>query len=158
MEMLNIKHGNQVQQLWYDYNPETGIFSFENDIQIGTWSVSRLIKLGGPREGSVYKYDFRNFLEFVITDINGDSQVLTWNHNAGDKVLKAHWGDSTEEALLFFFEKHPVFSAADWEDYKYIPVLKAIKKIIEDDCPAKETITKISQLISTKKLAKKSSS
>lgn len=49
MEMLNIKHGNQVQQLWYNYNPETGIFSFENDIQIGTWSVSRLIKLGGAQ-------------------------------------------------------------------------------------------------------------
>ena len=45
MEMLNIKHGNQVQQLRYDY--DSGVYSFEKDIQIGDWTVSRFIKIGG---------------------------------------------------------------------------------------------------------------
>ena len=64
MEMLNIKHGNQVQQLRYDY--DSGVYSFEKDIQIGDWTVSRFIKIGGPKGGSIYKYDFKNFFEFVI--------------------------------------------------------------------------------------------
>lgn len=146
MEMLNIKHGNQVQQLRYDY--DSGVYSFEKDIQIGTWSVSRHIKIGGPKGGSIYKYDFKNFFEFVITDADGNSHVLTWNHNAGDKALKGYWGDTAVDALPFFFENHPVFLAKNWEDYKYLLVLNAIKKVIEEEKgSAKETVMTISQLI-----------
>ena len=146
MEMLNIKHGNQVQQLRYDY--DSRVYSFEKDIQIGTWTVSRHIKIGGPKGGSIYKYDFKNYFEFVITDVNGDSQVLTWNHNAGDKVLDGYWGDTAVDALPFFFENHPVFYAKDWEDYKYLLVLNSIKKVLEEEGrSAKETIKTITQLV-----------
>lgn len=146
MEMLNIKHGNQVQQLRYDY--DSGVYSFEKDIQIDNWTVSRHIKIGGPKGGSIYKYDFKNFFEFVITDVNGDSQVLTWNHNAGDKALVAYWGDTAVDALPFFFENHPLFLAKDWEDYKYLLALKDIKKVLEEEGrSAKETIMKISRLV-----------
>lgn len=32
-------------------------------------SLRRIIKLGGPKVSS-YKYDFKNYLEFIITDKN----------------------------------------------------------------------------------------
>ena len=129
MELLNIRHGNQVQQLKYDY--DSGVYTFEKDIQIGDWSVSRFIKIGGPKGGSIYKYDFKNYFEFVITDINGVCQVLTWNHNAGDKALNAFWGDSAVDALPFFFANHPIFSAKDWEDYNCVLTLKDINEVLE---------------------------
>lgn len=33
MELLNIKHGNQVRQVRYDY--DSGVYTFEKDIQLG---------------------------------------------------------------------------------------------------------------------------
>ena len=129
MELLNIRHGNQVQQLKYDY--DSGVYTFEKDIQIGDWSVSRFIKIGGPKGESIYKYDFKNYFEFVITDINGVCQVLTWNHNAGDKALNAFRGDSAVDALPFFFANHPIFSAKDWEDYNCVLTLKDINEVLE---------------------------
>ena len=146
MEMLNIKHGNQVQQLRYDY--DSGVFSFEKDIQIGDWVVSRFIKIGGPKDGSIYKYDFKNYFEFVITDGNGMCQVLTWNHNAGDKALCAYWGDSAVDALPYFFANHPVFSAKDWEEYKYVLAIKCIGESLENmNRSAKDKIDAIASII-----------
>ena len=148
MEMINLKHGNQVQQLRYDY--DSSVYSFEKDIKIGTWIVSRHIKICGPKE-SIYKYNFKNFFEFVITDVNGTSQVLTWNHNAGDKVLISYWGDSAVDSLPFFFENHPVFFSKDWEDYKYALALNAIKDAIsEEGRSAEETIKIIACLVDVK--------
>lgn len=146
MEILNIIVGNHVQQVGYEY--DSGIYTFEKDIHIGEWVVSRLIKIGGPKGGSIYKYDFRNYFEFVITDANGSGRILTWNHNAGDNNLKRFWGNTVVDALPFFFENHPVFSARDWEDYKYLLALRSIKKVLDEKgLSAKETITKISNLI-----------
>lgn len=146
MEMLNIQHGNQVQQLRYEY--DSGVYSFENDIQIGDWTVSRFIKIGGPKGGSIYKYDFKNFFEFVITDGNGVCQVLTWNHNAGDKALGAYWGNSAVDALPYFFANHPVFSAENWEGYNYVLALKCIGESLENQTlSAKEKINAITSII-----------
>lgn len=148
MKMINIKHGNQVQQLRYDFDSD--VYSFEKDFKIRTWNVSRHIKKCGPKE-STYKYDFKNFFEFVITDVNGTAQVLTWNYNAGDKVLNSYWGDSAVDALPFFFENHPIFFAKDWDDYKYALALNAIKDAIgKEGCSAEETVKTIARLVDVK--------
>lgn len=131
MGILNITNGNQVQQLSYDYYDS--VYTFEKDIQIGDWVVSRFIKIGGPRDGSIYKYDYKNFFEFVISDRNGVCQVLTWNHNAGDEALCAFWGQSAVDALPHFFANHPIFSANDWEEYKYVLALKSIANYLENE-------------------------
>lgn len=65
------------------------------------------------------KYNFKNFFEFVIMDVNGISQVLIWDHNAGDKILK------------------------DWEDYKYALALNAIKDAINEEGHSVEEAIKI---------------
>lgn len=147
MALLNIQHGNQAQQIRYEY--DSGIYTFESDIQIGSWKVSRFIKIGGKTGGSIYKYDFKRFFEFVVTDVNGVCQVLTWNHNDGDKALEAYWGDSAVDALPFFFANHPIFFAKDWEDYKSMRTINDINEILKDnELSADGKIKAIKKLIS----------
>ena len=114
MKIINIQNGNDVQQLSYDY--ESGVYTFENDIVMGEWKVGRIILIGGP-ESSIYKHDFRNYFEFVLTDCTGESHPLRWHFNGGDEVLDAYWGDNAAESLPHFFATHPVFTAKDWNDY-----------------------------------------
>lgn len=137
MHLLNIVHDKKAQQLRYDYDSETGVYTFESDIIIGEWTVSRIIKIGGPRT-SAYKYDFKNYFEFVITDRNGDSQILTWHHNSGDDMLAGTWaGDTSADALPYFFAEHPVFTAVDWKDYKSVTAIKEVGRILKkEDCSA----------------------
>ena len=130
MDLINVKNGTHVLQCFYTY--ENGIYSFEKDIQIGDWIVSRYIKLCGPTS-SPYKYDFRNYFELVITDCNGESRTFTWNPNIGCKYLKAYRdGDSTADALPYFFAKHPLFSSKDWKDYENVDTLRDIELIFQD--------------------------
>lgn len=145
MKILNIILGKKVQQLRYEY--DAGVYSFEEDLKVGDWIVSRIIKVCGP-SCSVYKYDFKNYFEFAITDCHGESRILTWNHNAGDNNLKAYWSDSEEDAIPFFFANHPIFSSKDWKDYESVITLKAIERIIQDKSISSGTkVLRITSLI-----------
>lgn len=115
MKLINIPVGGKVLQLFWEY--DDGVYTLQSDIKKGDWIVGKVVKIGGPRS-SIYKYDFRNYFEFVVTDVNNESRVLTWYYNGGDEVLEAYTGrDAAIYALPFFFQNHPIFQCKDWDDY-----------------------------------------
>ena len=72
---VNVPVNGKMEQLHYQYDDGAAdYFIFDKDIQIGEWTVKKVIKLGGPRSSS-YKYDFKNYLEFLILDKNGVSRT-----------------------------------------------------------------------------------
>lgn len=124
------------------------MYILENNLEIGNWTVNKNIKLCGPKGTSIYKYDFRVYMEFVITDQNGEARILDWNHNAGDKALHAYTGNSAMDALPLFFSKHPIFDAEDWDDYTNVMAIKDIEEVIEKESwSATQKVAEIKKIV-----------
>lgn len=131
MNSINIKTGKTVLQTQYEYND--GTYEFPDDFVIGSWTVKRLIQLKGPKS-SVYKYDFKNCLEFVISDKHGEEKIIRWYHNSGDELLRGHISDeSSVECLSFFFCNHPIFKSIDWEDANSTVQVQKIRELLKDN-------------------------
>lgn len=77
---MNIQHGRSLMQAVFEYDEDMFAYRFEDDIKLGDWTIAKIVRIGGPKT-SIYKYDFKNYLEFVITDKCGESRVKQYYHN-----------------------------------------------------------------------------
>ena len=123
MEIINIKYESKLIQIPYEYSD--GVIKLAEDIVIGNWVIKRIVKIGGPIF-SRYKYDFKNYLEFVICDEEGFERIQTWYHNSGDNLLDAYWAEYSD-TISYFIENHPIFKSQNWKDYDAGNILKKIK-------------------------------
>lgn len=123
-----------MKQLHYQYDDEAAAYIFDEDIRVGEWIIGKIIKIGGPRT-SVYKYDFKNYLEFVILDKNGVSRIKSWFYNDyynEDSELGAfsHEG-GVIYSVAYFCKEYPAFKCSDWNEYDASVKLKEIQTILE---------------------------
>lgn len=135
MQLMNIQRGHSFVQAIFEYDKDLGCYRFENDIRLGDWSVATIVRIGGPTT-SVYKYDYKNYLEFVITDKHGESRIKQYYHNLfSDEMLitKEYDDDLSQRGVRLFLENHPIFDAQDWRDYDASILISAIKKIVNSD-------------------------
>lgn len=129
---VNVSINNNVHQLHYQYDDETAVYVFDEDVRIGEWTIKNIVKLGGPR-CSQYKYDFDNYLELVLTDKDGVSKKEQWFYNTDRSLCLYKQNVFMPESFAYFCEKHPIFCCQNWEDYLAYVNLKAIQSIIEND-------------------------
>ncbi len=150
MELINIQvSSNKVTTLCYEYKDRQ--YLFDSDICVNGWTISRAIAIKGP-SSSCYKYDYRNYLEFIITDPNGDQKIKTWFHNKGDNELKSYWAEyNLSEAIKFYIENSPIFNCKNWVDYEDSLIIKDISSIIEDETSNSSAIERIIDLLQSKK-------
>lgn len=135
MEMMNIQHGPSIIQVTYEYDKEMRAFHFKDDIKIGYWTVLKNIRIGGP-ETSIYKYDFNNYLEFVIIDKRGESRIKQYYYNCfSDEIIvnQSYDDDISQRGIRLFLENHPLFDCIDWNDYDASAVISKIKETVNSD-------------------------
>lgn len=150
MPILNIPVKGDVIQINCEYQERC--FIFAEDIKNGEWTVKKVIKVGGPQY-SIYKFDFRNYLEFVLIDINGEARTLSWYHNCGDVLLRSYQGeDGAIDSIPFFFKEHPVFKCQDWKDFEVVSKLLKIENILSyASVSNQEKLNKIVEVLQLKK-------
>ena len=141
MEYLNIILPND-HVLTLEYIYANSAYQFNQDIEFSRWTIHRIIKHGGPKT-SFYKYDFKNYLEFVITDANGISRIKRYFYNRGDKEISAYWSDSIVEAIPHYIKNSMVFQCKDWTDYDACIILAEIEKIINNNSSRQEKLEQI---------------
>lgn len=135
MELMNIQHGLSIIQVTYEYDKEMRAFHFKDDIRIGYWTVLKNIRLGGP-ETSIYKYEFKNYLEFVIVDKHGESRIKQFYYNCNSEftTTKPYDDDDiSQSGIRRFLENHPLFDCIDWNDYDASAVISRIKITVNSD-------------------------
>lgn len=141
MEYLNIILPNN-HTLTLEYNLVNSAYLFNQDIEFSGWTIHKIIKRGGPKE-SIYKHDFKNYLEFIITDANGISRIKRYFYNGGDEEVPAYWSDSIVEAIPHYIKKSMVFQCKDWTDYDACIILAEIEKIINNNSSRQEKLEQI---------------
>ena len=131
---INISISNGVQQFHYRYDDEAAVYIFDEDICIGEWTIKNIVKLGGPKI-SAYKYDFKNYLEFVIIDKNGIFRTKVWFYNDyyhPDFEIGEYCHEGGPiYSVAYFCKEYPAFKSLDWNDYDASVKLKEIQKILE---------------------------
>lgn len=128
MSLLNIPVRGDVLQLNCEHQEMSYVLA--EDVKNGDWTVKKAIRVGGPQY-SRYKYDYNQYLEFVLIDRNGEARTLKWYHNGGDAFLRGFQsGDGTIDCIPFFFKEHPVFKCQDWKDYETVSKLLEIENIL----------------------------
>lgn len=151
MEYINLQIApDKVMILAYKYEYPT--FIFENDIEIKGWIIGKIIKIGGPRF-STYKYDFKRYLEFVITDPNGVQKVKKWFCHNGDDEMSAYWDTYNNDlsgTICYYLKNSPIFGCADWEDYDACRIIHKVKAYL--DAP-QSNYAKVKSIIKTLKQA-----
>lgn len=150
MPILNIPVQGDVIQINCKY--QDMCFILAEDVKNGDWTVKKVIKVGGPQY-SRYKHDYRNYLEFVLIDINGETRALSWYHNSGDVLLRSYQGeDGPIDSIPFFFKEHPVFKCQDWKDFETVSKLLEIEKILSyTSVGNQEKLNKIVEVLQLKK-------
>lgn len=149
MELMNIQHGLSTIQVTYEYDKEMRAFHFKDDIKIGYWTVLKKIRLGGP-ETSIYKYEFKNYLEFVIIDKRGESRIkqFYYNDNSEFTTTKPYDDNISQRGIRLFLENHPLFDCIDWNDYDASAIISKIKETVNsDNMNNDEKIDKIRSLL-----------
>lgn len=157
MELINIKNGNEVQQVYYEFDNESGVFTFDKDIQIGEWTVKKNIKIACPKDNlkpiGNGRYLYKNnglSLEFVLIDPNRKMEVFnSLPEPKKMSVIKYWWSyDEIVASLVTFLSDNPLFSASSMEDYNNEVLLKEIVKVADkDSITATERINRIARLI-----------
>lgn len=135
MELMNIQHGLSIIQVTYEYDKEMRAFHFKDDIKIGYWTVLKNIRLGGP-ETSIYKYEFKNYLEFVIIDKREESRIKQFYYNCNSEftTTKPYYDDDiSQSGIRRFLENHPLFDSIDWNDYDASAIISDIKETVNSD-------------------------
>lgn len=135
---------NRVLTLGYNYADST--YVFEQDIEFKGWIISKIIKQGGPKR-SRYKYDFKNYFEFVITDSNGISRIKRYFYNEGDDEVFAYDGECSVEAIPYYIKSSLIFQCKDWADYDACEILMTIKKITNKDISKQEQLEQIKPVL-----------
>lgn len=151
MELMNIEYGKKVIHIEYEYEETQRRYIFAEDIKLGNWTIYKQITIGGPRS-SPYKYDFKNYAEFTITDKHGESRIKRHYYNSCAIKIKTgnDYADSVAEyGVRLFLENHPIFEAKDWADYDVIEQLSAIEGILSDT-----TATNFDKLVKIRELFK----
>ena len=72
--------------------------------------LKNIVKLGGPRS-SIYKYDFKNYLEFVIVDKKEINRTKEWYYH-GDSEVNIYGCDGGSHYALEFFSVNTLSSSA----------------------------------------------
>ena len=133
MNYLNITlQHDKVLTVGYDREDTSNSIVFEKDILVSDWTINRIIQVGGPRYSS-YKYDWNNYLEFVITDRNGTQRIKRYHYNGGshnDNVGVYVSGVSQIESIAYFIKNSSIFICEDWEDFDAYVILANVKNII----------------------------
>ena len=135
MELMNIQHGLSIIQVTYEYDKEMRAFHFKDDIRIGYWTVLKNIRLGGP-ETSIYKYEFKNYLEFVILDKRGESRIKQFYYNCNSEftTTKPYDDDDiSQSGIRRFLENHPLCDCIDWNGYDASAVISRIRVTVNSD-------------------------
>lgn len=147
-DFIKVAINGKIEQLHYQYDDEAAVYVFDDDIHIGDWSINKTIRLGGPKVSS-YKYDFKNYLEFIITDKNGISRLKSWYYYNDDSELNVYGCDGgANYALSYFFNEFQAFKCAEWEDYNALVKLNNIRVILErTDIGNTEKCNKIKELV-----------
>lgn len=131
---VNMAINGHVEQLHYQYDDEAALYIFDKDIRVGEWTIKQIVKIGGPQV-SVYKCDFKNYLEFVIIDKNDIFRIKSWFYNDcihPDSELGQYSNENGAiYSVAYFCEKYPAFECSDWNDYDAIVKLKRIQEILE---------------------------
>ena len=146
-DFIKVAINGRIEQLHYQYDDEAAVYIFDDDIHIGDWSINKTIKLGGPKV-SPYKYDFKNYLEFIITDKNGISRLKSWYYNYDSELNVYGCDGGANYALSYFFNEFQAFKCAEWEDYNALVKLNNIRVILErTDIGNTEKCNKIKELV-----------
>lgn len=139
-------HGGRVVSIRYDFDDKDFVYVFERDIEIDGWTVSRIVKVGGPRS-SQYKYDIKNYLEFVITDPKGETGIKQYYYNSGDDEMPASHKTATIESIAFYLRESLIFQSCDWADYDAGVVVAKIGTICRQHIAKSEQLEQIKQII-----------
>ena len=134
MELMSIARGAFKVQVFYDY-VELCSFTFTEDIKLGDWTVGKIVAHKGPKY-SDYKYDWKKYLEFLITDKRGESHVKLFYYNMPCKEMPETrpCPDSfAHMAVRHLLENHPIFDSEDWADYDNLAKLAKIKSVLNSD-------------------------
>ena len=132
MKLMNIEHGSHCVQIHYEYNGNLRSYIFTNDIQIGCWTVCRTVEVGGPRE-TRYKYDYKNYLKFIITDKNGETRERLFYYNSPciEMTVSKKYEDNVDQyGLKLFLENHPIFDSEDWAFYEIVEKLAKVNAVL----------------------------
>lgn len=135
MELMNISHGSFNVQAFFEYVAELRSFRFAEDIKLGDWTISKMIGVGGPKL-SHYKYDWHNYLEFFITDKNGESRVWQFYYNIPCEEIteaKTYHDNIAQRGVRRFLENHPIFDSENWSEYESLKKLAKIKKVLNSE-------------------------
>ncbi len=135
MKVLNIRFAKKCVQAIYEYNKDISLYQFQEDIILGGWTISKSVLHGGPKE-SRYKYDYKNYLEFVITDNTGEARIKQFYYNNGDKEVSSHYtysDDIPHCGIQHFLEGFSAFRCTNWEDYDAAIQVNRISEIVNDE-------------------------
>lgn len=143
---VNVSINAKVQQLHYLYDDEAATYTFDEDIKIGEWIIKKIVKSGGPRY-SQYKYNFDNYLEFVLIDKDGISRKEQWFYNTDKNLCLYMQNIFMPESFACFCEKHPIFKCQNWEDYLAYVNIKTIQSIIKENITNPEKFKRIKNYI-----------
>lgn len=145
MEIMNIIARGSTTIVRYEYEKENRLYRFESDIKIGGWVIDRIVEVAGPRE-SRYKYDFKNYMIFTITDRNGEKRVKNFYYNCNNEIpalTKTYEDRVPEYGIRLFLENHPMFECSDWAEIDCNELLSRIKEVLEWSF---DSVTKISEI------------
>lgn len=134
MELMNIIRGAFKVQVLYDY-VELCSFTFTKDIKLGDWTVGKIVAHKGPKY-SDYIYDWKKYLEFLITDKRGESRSQKFYYNIPCKQMlnsKPCPDSFVYMAVQHFLENHPIFDSEDWAEYESVEKLVKIKTILNSE-------------------------
>lgn len=139
MEVLNIRFAKKCVQASYEYNEDIRTYQFHEDIMLGGWTISKSILHGGPKV-SRYKYDYKNYLEFIITDNTGEERIKQFyynnDNNNGDEEVSTHYtypDDIPHSGIQYFLEGFSAFRCTNWEDYDAAVQVNRIREIVNDE-------------------------
>ena len=145
MATMNIIARGSSTIIRYEYEKENRLYRFESDIKIGGWVIDRVVCVGGPRE-SRYKYDFKNYMIFTITDKNGEKRVKHFHYNNNNEIpplTKTYADNVAEYGIRLFLENHPMFEKESWAELDCDDLLSRIKDILDWNY---NSVTKISEI------------
>lgn len=116
MDYLNIQITKD-EVLTIGCDIEYPYIKFEHDIKINKWIVYRIVKIGGPRY-SKYKYEDKNYLEFVLTDNYNKSLVVKYYYNGGYNENLGIRGCQLPplEAIAYFVSKAAIFQCDNFNE------------------------------------------
>lgn len=152
---VNLPDGTLIS-LEYEYDAEKRICNFAQDVVINGWTIRKQVEVGGPTK-SQYKYNFDNFVEFLITDKKGNKDFIRYFYNlnvpgvvvgdCNEVMATTYDGNLTLSAISYFLNKSTILRCEDWEDYKKHKAIVQIRQIASQQLSDEELLNKIVEVV-----------